>query len=226
MGSAEKGILHLDPRTKIILLICVNIFVFTNARPGAELAVISSLFLLLTFCGVFRTACKTVGLYAALLCIQYLVLPCSPVFLLNSLNILVITFRKLLPCVALGALLIQTTPIRLLIHALQKWHLPQSVIIPLAITVRYFPTLRQEYQAIGDAMKLRRVHGPVRKLEFILVPLILSASCAADELSQAITARGIDNPGKKTCYTRLAFHFPDYLLCALALCMVPLAWIL
>lgn len=44
-------------------------------------------------------------------------------------------------------------------HALQRWHLPQTVIIPLAITVRYFPTLREEQQAISDAMKLRNVHG-------------------------------------------------------------------
>ena len=106
---------------------------------------------------------------------------------MTSLNIVVITFRKLLPCVTLGALLVQTTPIRLLMHAMQKWHLPQAVIIPLAITVRYFPTLHEEQQAISDAMKLRNVHGVFQKLEYIYVPLMLSASTTADELSQAKT---------------------------------------
>lgn len=118
-----------------------------------------------------------------MLAVQYRILPHSPKVLLNSLNILVITFRKLLPCVALGTPLLQTTPVRLLIQALQKWRLPQSVIISLTITVRYFPTLRQEYQSIRDAMKLRSIHGPIQKLEFIFVPLILSASSAADVLS-------------------------------------------
>ena len=224
--QAAKGILDLDPRTKIILLVCVNIFVFTNSRLLAEMLIISFVICLLLLCGVYAAAGKILCLYWGLLAIQYWILPHSPEFLLNSLNILVITFRKLLPCVALGTLLLQTTPIRLLIQALQKWHLPQSVIIPLTITVRYFPTLRQEYQSIRDAMKLRSIHGPVQKLEFILVPLILSASSAADELSQAIIARGIDNPGKKSCYTTLRFHTADYLLCALSGLLLPLTWLL
>ena len=224
--QSAKGILDLDPRTKIILLICVNIFVFTNSRLGAEILIISFVVCLLLLCGVYKVAGKILCLYGALLAMQYWVLPHSPQILLNSLNILVITFRKLLPCVALGSLLIQTTPIRLLIQALQKWHLPQSVIIPLTITVRYFPTLRQEYQSIRDAMKLRSIHGPIQKLEFIFVPLILSASSAADELSQAITARGIDNPGKKSYYTTLRFRTADYLLCILSGLLIPLTWLL
>ena len=225
MRSA-KGILKLDPRTKIILLICVNILVFTNSHLEAEILIISFLILLLLLCGVYKAAGKILCLYWGLIAIQYWILPHSPRFLLNSLNILVITFRKLLPCVALGTLLLQTTPIRLLIQALQKWRLPQSVIIPLTITVRYFPTLRQEYQSIRDAMKLRSIRGPIQKLEFIFVPLILSASSAADELSQAITARGIDNPGKKSCYTKLRFRTADYLLCSLSALLVPLTWLL
>lgn len=223
--QAEKGILAIDPRTKIILLICVNIFVFTNSRLPAEMLIISGVICLLLLCGVYKAAGKILCLYWGLLAVQYWILPYSPRILLNSLNILVITFRKLLPCVALGTLLVQTTPIRLLIQALQKWHIPQTVIIPLTITVRYFPTLRQEYQAIRDAMRLRSVRGPFKKLEFIFVPLILSASSTADELSQAITARGIDNPGKKSCYTELRFRFADNLLCILSAALIPLTWI-
>lgn len=134
--------------------------------------------------------------------------------------------RKLLPCVTLGALLVQTTPIRLLMHAMQKWHLPQAVIIPLAITVRYFPTLHEEQQAISDAMKLRNVHGVFQKLEYIYVPLMLSASTTADELSQAITARGIDNPRPKTCAVSMRFHIQDYVLCFVAIVLVIIAFVL
>ena len=224
--QTDNVILDLDSRAKIILLICVNIFVFTNSHLHAEILIISFVMCLLLLCGVYKATGKILLLYWGLLAIQYWILPHSPRVLLNSLNILVITFRKLLPCVALGTLLLQTTPIRLLIQALQKWHLPQSVIIPLTITVRYFPTLRQEYQTIRDAMRLRSIHGPIQTLEFILVPLILSASSAADELSQAITARGIDNPGEKSCYTTLRFRAADYLLCILSGLLLPLTWLL
>ena len=169
---------------------------------------------------------KSTITYIVLLAIKYFLLPFCPEIILTSLNIVVITFRKLLPCVTLASLLVKTTPIRLLMHALQKWHLQQTVIIPMAITVRYFPTLREEQQAISDAMKLRNVRGILQKLEFIYVPLMLSASTTADELSQAITARGIDNPCAKTCAVPIRFHVQDYVLCLAAVILVIIAFVL
>ena len=48
-------------------------------------------------------------------------------------------------------------------------------------------------------MKMRDVKGIAKKLEYVYVPLMITASNTADELSQAITARGIDNPVPKSC---------------------------
>ena len=137
MGTMKKGILVLDPRTKILLLLGINIYVFTNSYVWAEIIVMAALIILLLLCGVYKAALKSAVTYIALLAIKYFLLPFCPEIILTSLNIVVITFRKLLPCVTLATLLVQTTPIRLLMHALQRWHLPQTVIIPLAITVRY-----------------------------------------------------------------------------------------
>ena len=93
-------------------------------------------------------------------------------------------------------------------------------------TGSYFPTLHEEQQAISDAMKLRNVHGVFQKLEYIYVPLMLSASTTADELSQAITARGIDNPRPKTCAVSMRFHIQDYVLCFVAIVLVISAFVL
>ena len=191
MGTIRKGILVLDPRTKILLLLGINIFVFTNSHVYAEMLVVAALVILLLLCGVYKTALKSTITYIVLLAIKCWILPFCPEIIMTSLNIVVITFRKLLPCVTLGALLVQTTPIRLLMHAMQKWHLPQAVIIPLAITV-----------------------------------LMLSASTTADELSQAITARGIDNPRPKTCAVSMRFHIQDYVLCFVAIVLVISAFVL
>ena len=92
--------------------------------------------------------------------------------------------------------------------------------------VLHFPTLHEEQQAISDAMKLRNVHGVFQKLEYIYVPLMLSASTTADELSQAITARGIDNPRPKTCAVSMRFHIQDYVLCFVAIVLVIIAFVL
>lgn len=48
--------------------------------------------------------------------------------------------------------------------ALRKRHIPQGLIIPLPVTIRYFPALKEEVGYIRDAMKLRNIHG-VEKLE-------------------------------------------------------------
>lgn len=223
MATSPTGLLTLDPRTKILLLIAVNIFIFTNSLLSVELLTMLAILGLVLLCGLYRTAAKSAMMYLLLLAIKYFILPLCPEMIMTSLNIIVITFRKLLPCVTLGALLVQTTPIRLLMHALEKWHVPRAIIIPLAITFRYFPTLYEEQQAITDAMKLRDVRGPIKKLEYIYVPLMMSASTTADELSQAIIARGIDNPQPKTCALPMRFHAADYLLCAIACLLVVLA---
>ena len=65
-----------------------------------------------------------------------------------------------------------------------------------------------------------------QKLEYIYVPLMLSASTTADELSQAITARGIDNPRPKTCAVSMRFHIQDYVLCFVAIVLVIIAFVL
>ena len=84
------------------------------------------------------------------------------------------------------------------------------------VTIGVFSALHEERQAISDAMKLRDVKGIVKKLEYIFIPLMLSASLTADELSQAITARGIDNQREKTCLVELKFNAADIVLCILS----------
>lgn len=226
MGKIKKGIISLDPRTKLLLLIVINIFIFNNSSIVLEGAVMASLVLLLCLNGVYGAAMKSMVLYVLLVGVKYLLLPLCPPFIMASFNIIAVTFRKLIPCVTLGALLVQTTPIRLMMHTLERFHIPKNVVIPIAITIRYFPTLFEEQEAIRDAMKLRNVKGIFKKLEYIYVPIIMSASQTADELSQAITARGIDNPKPKTCTIPMVFHGADYVLMLYAAILVLLAVVL
>lgn len=222
MNLAKTNILVLDPRTKILLLITVNFFIFTNHRLSLEAITVIGLLFLLLFSGFFGDAMKIFMIYAALLIINYLLLPISPRIIIMSLNIVIITMRKLLPCWILGKLLVETTPISLLMYVLGNWHVPQTIIIPLTISIRYFPAIREEKQAISDAMKLRNIKGIFRKIECIYVPLMISASNTADELSQAITARGIENPKEKTCVISSKLRIQDYLLMLVSIAFIVL----
>ena len=72
MGATKKGILVLDPRTKILLLLGINIYVFTNSYVVAEMIVMAALVVLLLLCGVYKTALKSTITYIVLLAIKYL----------------------------------------------------------------------------------------------------------------------------------------------------------
>ena len=123
---------------------------------------------------------------------------------------------KIFPCLIVGTMVLQKTPVRELMVALRKWHIPQGLIIPLSVTVRYFPALKEETGYIRDAMKLRNIHG-VQKIECLLVPTMISATTTAEELSAAAVTRGIENPAPKTSMIEMKLGVQDFLCLAAGL---------
>lgn len=217
MAGAETKAIHLDPRTELLLLIIANVVAFTYSARWIEFAVIGVLTLLLICCGCGKAAIKWLLLFVCLVAIQYYVIPILPKILVIMFSILTVYIRKLFPCLMIGAMILKTTPVRFLIIALRKWHIPQKLIIPLSITLRYFPAIKEEHRHIRDAMKLRKIHGIGKKLECMIIPLLMSATGTADELSAAAITRGIENPVPKTCVVDLRFHIQDY-ICLLVGC--------
>jgi energy-coupling factor transport system permease protein len=126
----------------------------------------------------------------------------------GNFSLLLAYARKIFPCLIVGTLILQKTPIQDLMLALRRWHVPQSLIIPLSVTFRYFPAIKDEFRHIRDAMKLRNIHGAA-KLECVIVPLMISATTTAEELSAAAVTRGIENPKPKTSLTTLRYRVAD-----------------
>lgn len=79
-----------------------------------------------------------------------------------------------------------------------------------------FPALKEETGYIRDAMKLRNIHG-VQKIECLLVPIMISATTTAEELSAAAVTRGIENPAPKTSMIEMKFGVQDFLCLAAGL---------
>ena len=78
----------------------------------------------------------------------------------------------------------------------------------ISVTLRYFPAIREEVGYIRDTMKLRNIRGLAR-LEGTVVPLMVSATETADELSAAAVTQGIENPARKTSAISLRFSLLD-----------------
>lgn len=219
MDGTEKKSVCLDPRTELLLLAISNVVAFTYSAWWIEFVVIAALVFLLTCCKCKTTAIKWLVIFCCLVAFQYYILPMLPKIFVIMFSILTVYVRKLFPCLMIGALIIKTTPVRFLIIALGKWRIPQKMIIPLSITIRYFPAIQEEHRYIRDAMKLRKIKGFNKKLECMVVPLLMSAIGTADELSAAAITRGIENPTKKTCIVDMRFHGEDY-LCLMIGCLI------
>lgn len=197
MGVIPNGVIKLDDRTKIILLLSTSICVFSTGKYIVITAFIVILMLLSFLLGISDKTFKVVLNYAFVSIIEYKLFPIMPEVLVVNFNILIVTVIKLTPCYLAAQILIQTTSIRMLMQALEKIKFPKALIIALVISMRYFPALKEERHHISDALKLRNIKG-IKRIKFALIPLMVSASNTAEELSQAIIARGIDNPAKRT----------------------------
>lgn len=123
---------------------------------------------------------------------------------------------------------ISTTKINELIASLEKIHIPQVIIIPLAVLIRFFPTVKEEWEHIRAAMHMRNigtgfkevVFHPVKTIEYMLVPLLFSTVKIGEELSAAALARGIGMEKKRTNLYKVSFNMADYLVMIFSLAMV------
>lgn len=220
-GSSKKNTLKFDPRTELLLLLMANVVAFTQHSVWVEITWVVLLLLLIIACGCKKTAGKLAIVFGMCLFLQYYIFPNGPKILASSFTILVSYARKIFPCLIVGTLILQKTPVRELMVALRKCHIPQGLIIPLSVTIRYFPALKEEAGYIKDAMKLRNIHG-MQKMECLLVPIMISATTTAEELSAAAVTRGIENPAHKTSMLVMKFGIQDYLCLAFGVmfCMI------
>ena len=85
--------------------------------------------------------------------------------------------------------MLKCTPLRYFIVGLRQLRVPQRLIVAVSVTLRYFPAIREEMGYIRDAMKLRDVRGLAR-LEGTVIPLMVSATETAEELSAAAVDPG------------------------------------
>ncbi len=217
--------IHLDPRTKLFLiLLCVFCAMFAP-NLHFQFALAALIGLLAAFCGKWRYALQGIFVYA-LIC----------VFTVWSMGAMTGTWRtmfvaflglvhKVYACGMLAGLVISTTKVGEFLSAMARLHVPQKLTIPIAVMLRYLPTIREDWHFIKDAMRLRDVSptfagflkAPAMTVNCIYVPLLTAASKAADELSIASLTRGIENPSPRTCLVKIQMQMTDWLIMVLFL---------
>ena len=211
--------LRLDPRTKsVLILLCVLCAMFAPDLYF-QFALVALIGLFAVVSGKVVYALRGIVVYA-LIC----------VFTVWCVGVMTGTWRtmfvaflglvhKVYACGMLAGIVISTTKVGEFISAMARLHVSKKLTIPIAVMLRYLPTINEDWRYIKDAMRLRDVSpsflgflkAPAITVNCIYVPLLTAASKAADELSIASVTRGIENPKPRTCLVRIRMRAADYI---------------
>lgn len=186
MNYEENYSSTLDIRTKFCALIMASGLVMSAVPLWIEIAILLVIILMVLTGRNYKLVCGYTFwylLFSGIMTLSFEVSPFSMVILLACR-----LFRSFIPCFLIGTFLIQTTRISDLFSAFAKLKIPYRFAIPFAVVLRFFPTLTEEWKHIKMAMKIR---GIGMSLEYIMVPLLYSATTINDELIASSLTRGL-----------------------------------
>lgn len=220
LGKGTKTRFWLDPRTKFMMLLVVNIVLVTGGFSGLSAVLRPALALLPFFLLLVEGRHHPALLYGLLILGAF----SAEIMLISRSqgmwNLMIVIFTgvitRYLPGLVMGYYVVTTTKIAELIGAMEGLGLPQKIIIPFAVMLRFIPTVVEENAAINDAMRMRgiRLGGqrPGAMLEYRLIPMMMCTVKIGEELSAAALTRGLGRPVKRTNICSIGFGLMDWLI--------------
>ena len=195
----------LDPRAKLYLLLVANLMLFFHVGLATQIVMVVLFLLPLLAAARWRTALNFGVTYAVLTALGML----DP----DALGLP-------WPCFITGAYTFTTTSASAFICAMRRMRVPEAVVIPCVVVIRFFPTIAEDYRQIRNAMALRGiasggwglVRHPAQSLEYILIPLLMNATNVAQDLSVAALTKGLGREGEHTSRTLIRMTVVDWLV--------------
>ncbi len=212
--------LKLDPRTKLFMIFVVSAVVMMSAVSpflwAVRIIITMIPIMLLISEKQYAAAVRFLILYVAALLISFKFLSENSkgflsAFLVGYCSIIV----QFMPAMITAWYVVKTTKIGEFVSAMQKMHVPDGITISLAVVMRFFPTIKEEYSAIRDAMKMRGIMlgggNAASMVEYRMIPLLFSCVNIGDELSAAALTRGLGGKVKRTSVQVLKMGAADYI---------------
>jgi energy-coupling factor transport system permease protein len=209
----------LDPRTKLLLLTCVSVFVLgnTGGEYANEFRYVLNYIPLFLLLGSRRWSAfvKAFVMYALAYTLQFFVAPQLHGMLGFFCLAVIGIFLRFLPGFIAGMYVVSTTTVSEFIASMERMHVPQQVTIPLAVMFRFFPTVVEEAASINKAMTMRDIKfggsKVLKMVEYRLVPMMTCSVRIGQELSAASLSRGLGGPDKRTNICKIGFGPCDVL---------------
>ena len=174
----------LDPRTKLAVLTTIAVFILGGSYEGVMqyyIIVLAAIpLLLLLSAGKWKGAVLYLLIFGGSLCLELFGLS----YLTGVANFIAVAivglFLRFTPGIVMGYFVVTTTTVSEFVAAMERLHLPQQITIPMSVMFRFFPTVAEEWSAIGDAMRMRGVRFGGGKagsiLEYRMVPMMICLS--------------------------------------------------
>ena len=215
--------MRLDPRTKLFMVFVVSLIAMMSATTPVlwVIRIIITLIpiVLLILEKKYSSALRFFLAYGIALVLLLFFISENSEGIIASLLIgycgIVVQF---MPALITAWYVIRTTKIGEFMSCMQKMHIPDGIAVSLAVVMRFFPTIKEEYSSINDAMRMRGVMlgggNVLRMFEFRMIPLLFSCVNIGEELSAAAITRGLGGETKRSSIIELKLGLADYLLMA------------
>lgn len=214
-----KSIVRIDARTKVMMLLVASTLINGSSPLWYELAIFGIAFCMLLNYGNKKIAFQYMVIFLLLYMIMNQQMPVNPATFILLLVCKIL--RSFLPSMMIGGLFIRTTTIGEIFAVTEKMKIKYKFAIPLAVIIRFFPTLLEEWNHIRMAMKMR---GIGISLEYIVVPILNSAIVINDELTAASLTRGLGVSDKRTNLNDVKLNGIDMLIMLFAVAIVIYSW--
>lgn len=210
----------IDPRTKVILLLITA--AFSALIPNGIYTIVwtALIAILGALLGEYVRTLRAAAVFAALWMFIIFILPHLSGVMHTSFLVWLGLIFKCYPCCMIAEIMIATTQIGEFMAAMAKWKVPRNIVIPIAIMFRYFPTVKEDWNHIKDAMALRGISlspwyfakNPESVIDALYLPILVTASKTADELTASAITRGIENPKMRTSRLDIRIRLIDHVV--------------
>lgn len=148
------------------------------------------------------------------------IIPNLPIYKIEIMQVLAtwsLIIRRLLIPFNLGYYFLYSTKVSSLLASMERIRIPKIIRIPFLVMFRYTPIIKNEFKHISEAMKLRGIgknmvfSNPLLYMEYLIIPLLFSATNIGEDLSQAAFSKGLSIDGKKHRCSLILFSYLDIL---------------
>ena len=233
-GVSVHGGGKLDPRSLILLTFFTNIIAINSSATWLILLCIITT-ALFSLCALpWRLFMWWAGF--ELLCVICAFVPpvIAPSHVSVAVGVSAFWFMKFNITTAFGIMFFTAITPHQVSAVLTRLRVPVFIYVPIMVMYRFFPIARDELSSIQEAMVLRGLQPglramilhPLRHLELILIPFLLSATRIVDELSAAalLKAVGVGKSAERAPRTTIIpTRFTRYDALAIGLCIVLVA---